>query len=99
MTRARHHLLLRGALLALTGLAAATARPVQPPAGMVAIPAGAYVPLLRTAKDAPQVAVAAFLLDERPVTNAEFLAFVTANPRWRRSQVSGLFADSSYLEH
>jgi sulfatase modifying factor 1 len=68
-------------------------------AGMAVIPAGSYVPLLRTATDAPAVAVAAFLLDELPVTNADFLAFVTANPRWRRSQVSGLFADSSYLEN
>jgi formylglycine-generating enzyme required for sulfatase activity len=70
-----------------------------PPAGMVVIPAGAYVPLFRTVKDAAEVDVASFLLDERPVTNAEFLAFVTANPKWRRSQVSRLFADSSYLEN
>jgi formylglycine-generating enzyme len=68
-------------------------------AGMVAIPAGVYVPLLRGTKDAAQVAVAPFLLDERPVTNADFLAFVTAHPKWRRSQVSPLFADSSYLEN
>jgi len=71
----------------------------QPATGMVLIPAGNYVPLLRTTKDAAAVPVAAFLLDELPVTNAEFLAFVTANPKWRRSQVSGLFADSSYLGH
>ena len=68
-------------------------------AGMVVIPAGTYAPLLRTTKEAAQVAVGSFLLDERPVTNAEFLAFVTDHPHWRRSQVSGLFADSSYLEH
>ena len=66
---------------------------------MVTIPAGVYVPLQRSTKDAPEVRVAAFLLDTRPVTNAEFLAFVTAHPKWRRSQVSRLFADSSYLEH
>jgi len=70
-----------------------------PPAGMVPIPAGIYVPLFRTAKDPAQIAVAAFLLGERPVTNGEFLAFVAANPKWQRSQVSPLFADSSYLEH
>ncbi len=69
------------------------------PSGMVLIPAGIYIPLFRTIKDPVQVKVAAFLLDERPVTNAEFLAFVTAQPKWRRSQVSGLFADSSYLAH
>jgi len=68
-------------------------------AGMVLIPAGTYVPLFRTVKDAAQVEVVAFRLDVRPVTNAEFLAFVTANPKWQRSQVSRLFADSSYLEH
>ena len=66
---------------------------------MAAIPAGVYAPLLRTTKDAAKIAVAAFLLDERSVTNADFLAFVKANPKWRRSEVSGLFADSSYLEH
>jgi len=65
--------------------------------GMRTIPAGAYAPLVRSAKDAAQVPVAAFLLDACPVTNAEFLAFVTANPKWRRSQVSRLFADESYL--
>jgi formylglycine-generating enzyme required for sulfatase activity len=69
------------------------------PSGTVPIPAGVYVPLQRTLKDAPQINVAAFLLDEYPVTNAEFLAFVTAHPKWRRSQVSPLFADSSYLEN
>jgi len=69
------------------------------PSGMVLIPAGIYVPLQRSTNDAPEVAVAAYRLDVRPVTNAEFLAFVTAHPKWRRSQVSRLFADSSYLEH
>jgi len=65
----------------------------------ILIPAGAYVPLQRSAKDAPQVPVAAFALAAEPVTNAEFLAFVTAHPAWRRSRVSALFADSSYLAH
>ena len=41
--------------------------------------------------------VGAFYLDERPVTNAEFLGFVRANPRWRRSRVAPLFADAQYL--
>lgn len=63
------------------------------------IPAGVYVPLQRSTRDPAQVPVPAFLLDERPVTNAEFLAFVTANPKWRRAAVSRLLADASYLEH
>jgi len=66
---------------------------------MVRIPAGTYVPLQRSVKDVAQVPVASFLLAERPVTNAEFLAFVIANPKWSRSQVSRMFADESYLKH
>ena len=84
---------------ALAGMLLAGSLLAQAPVGMVVIPAGTYAPLQRTTKEAAEVAVGSFLLDERPVTNAEFLAFVTAHPKWRRSQVSGLFADSSYLEH
>ncbi len=69
------------------------------PAGMVAIPAGAYAPLVRQKDEPETVPVAAFWLDARPVTNAEFLAFVTAHPQWRRSRVSPLFADTGYLGH
>lgn len=64
---------------------------------MVPVPAGDYIPFSKGPRDAAQVHVSAFLLDEYPVTNAEFLAFVKANPKWRRSQVSHLFADSTYL--
>jgi len=68
-----------------------------PVAGMALIPAGEYEPILRGKDDIQSVAVAAFWLDVRPVTNADFLAFVRANPRWRRSQVRPLFADEGYL--
>ncbi len=70
-----------------------------PRGAMVTIPAGVYVPLSRSVLDAAEVPVPAFRIDVRPVTNAEFLAFVTANPKWRRSRVSPLFADQSYLRH
>ena len=73
------------------------ARPL--PADMVRIPSGTYVPFAQSPQDTAQIRVAAFLLDEFPVTNAAFLAFVRANPKWRRSEVSRLFADSSYLTH
>lgn len=85
--------------LALASAMADRCEAVVFPAGMQPIPAGAYVPLQRSARDPEQVPVATFLLDERPVTNAEFLAFVTALPKWRRSAISPLFADSSYLEN
>lgn len=67
------------------------------PVGMVVIPAGNYAPIIRSKDEPERVAVAAFWLDERPVTNGEFLAFVRANPRWQRAQVSSLFADTGYL--
>lgn len=69
------------------------------PAGMVEIPAGDYLPLFTSPADPVTVPVPAFYLDELPVTNGEFLAFVQANPKWQRSRVSPLFADESYLQH
>jgi formylglycine-generating enzyme required for sulfatase activity len=65
--------------------------------GMVLIPAGTYAPLLRTKDEPDRVPVATFWLDERPVTNAEFLAFVRVQPKWQRSRVSPLFGDRGYL--
>jgi len=93
-------------LCATTGLGTAVAA-VQPPRpGMVHIPAGSYVPLYtppppagKPAAPRARVTVAAFDIDERAVTNAEYLAFVTAHPEWRRSRVRSLFADESYLRH
>ncbi|NBR08641.1 MAG: formylglycine-generating enzyme family protein [Opitutaceae bacterium] len=67
--------------------------------GSVLIPAGFYEPLIRSPKDLAKKPVAAFWLDEQPITNGQFLAFVRAHPRWQRSHISRLFADSSYLEH
>ena len=69
------------------------------PSGMVLIPAGVYRPLFRSENDAKEIPGDAFYLDVLPVTNAEFVEFVRANPRWRRSQVKRLFADENYLEH
>ena len=86
-------------VLALASAMAGRCETTMPPAGMKLIPAGVYVPLQRSTKDLPQENIPAFLLAELPVTNAQFLAFVQANPKWRRSQVSRLFADASYLEH
>ena len=82
---------LLGALLFLVAVAATAAE------GMALIPAGSYEPILRGKDEPARVEVPAFLLDERPVTNAEFLAFVIANPKWRRGAVSPLFADDGYL--
>ncbi len=70
-----------------------------PPVGMVAIAAGVYTPLYTDGKETSHVAVEAFSLDVYAVTNAQYLAFVQANPQWRRSQVPRVFADQAYLRH
>jgi len=72
---------------------------MRPEPGMVLVPGGKYAPLYRGEKDAKEIAVASFQLDERPVTNGEFLAFVRENPKWQRAQVKRLFADERYLAH
>ena len=63
---------------------------------MAKIEAGTYKAFF--GKDSTQnVKVATFYLDESPVTNAEYLKFLKANPQWTKSQVKRIFADSSYL--
>jgi formylglycine-generating enzyme required for sulfatase activity/cytochrome oxidase Cu insertion factor (SCO1/SenC/PrrC family) len=76
---------------------------------MVRIDGGRYRPLYRQPVRDPRrdtverrgvsVPVAPFEIGRRPVTNAEYLEFVRARPEWRRSKVSRLFADESYLRH
>lgn len=43
--------------------------------------------------------VDAFRIDRRPVTNADYLAFVIKHPQWRRDRIPALFADKDYLSH
>ena len=93
----RFPLLLLSLSLSLSAPAALAAAPGGAAArgtrsGMVRLPAGAYRPLYGV-RGADSVAVRGFLLDRDPVTRAEFLAFVRAEPRWRRSAVAPLFAD------
>ncbi len=78
-------------------LAASLAAAADAPAGMVRIPGGAYAPLF--SKAAASRTVSAFALDVAQVTNAEFLAFVTEHPEWRRSKIKRAFGDSAYLQH
>jgi formylglycine-generating enzyme len=87
-------------LLLLVGIGAPASRADE----MASLPTGLYTPFQRVKPSgsagpvAPKpVEVAAFRLDVTPVTNAEFLAFVSDHPQWRRSQVKPIFADSRYL--
>lgn len=69
----------------------------EPPRGMVSIPGGSYTPLY--AKEAEAREVGPFFMDERQVTNREFLAFVTEHPEWQRSRIGRTLADTNYLAH
>jgi sulfatase modifying factor 1 len=83
----------------LLAAAQVTAATNSVPTRVVPISAGVYRPLFRGPDDFKEVPVAAFQLDTLPVTNGDFLDFVRANPRWRRSRVKRLFADENYLRH
>jgi len=69
--------------------------PITSHTKMVKVDGGNYQPFYGT--DSSLVKVEPFLIDETPVTNAEFLLFVKANPQWQRSQAKQLFADTAYL--
>lgn len=64
-----------------------------------AIPGGTLSSVLPPDGKAAPATVAAFRLRSTPVTNAEFLAFVNAQPRWRKGSIAALFADGEYLSH
>ena len=94
------------ALAVLAAGAPAVADEVRAPRGMVVIPAGEYRPLYadsdadrKSAGGGRGQAVAAFLLDERAATNGEFLEFVRAAPKWRKSRSPKIFTDENYLAH
>lgn len=88
------------AALALTLVLAPGVTAAAPAApAYVPIPATAFVSVLQSGTDAEPQQVAAFALRSEPVTNAQFLAFVSAHPNWRRGSVPPVFADASYLSH
>ena len=99
MTRAAAGLVCAG--LALITSPAFEARAEQ--GALVPLPAGLYTPFQRVKAantgDTAAAAkpVAAFRLDEEPVTNGGYLDFVATHPEWRRSETKLLFADPRYL--
>src|SRR5262249_18556276 len=66
----------------------------EPPSGMQYIIGGVYAPLFKEAGVEQPPSVSPFYLDIYPVTNAQYVAFIQANARWRRSQVSPLVASA-----
>lgn len=84
-----------GTAMALAGAGRGSVRPTGT-RDMARLPAGTYRPLYAMPTDAA-VRVASFALDRRPVTRAEFLAFVRVHSSWRRGTVRALHAEPSYL--
>lgn len=66
--------------------------------GWVPLPGGSFKSALKY-EDVRKVQVAPFELQKRPVTNAEFLAFVKAHPQWRSDRVATVLAEPRYLSH
>ncbi|MBS1963581.1 MAG: formylglycine-generating enzyme family protein [Bdellovibrionales bacterium] len=98
-----------GAALVFVSAAGASPPPKSPAEkGMVLLPAGTYPSFYKVKPKSPAggavdktvepVAVAAFWLDSRPVTNREFRDFVRSVPEWRKSKIKPLFTDGHYLE-
>ena len=89
---------MRAAIL-LAALSASAAALAGPPPDRAHVPGASFETILPPAPDAKIATVPAFELDRTPVTNAQFAAFVAANPRWRRDRVARVFADTGYLGH
>ena len=70
---------------------------INPDVKMLLIKGGEYEPFY--GEDSSLVKVQDFFIDEKPVTNQEFLEFVKKNPQWKRNAVKTIFADSTYLQH
>ena len=68
--------------------------------GWAQLPGSAeFTSVLKYEDSGGKVAVAPFELMTQPVTNAQFLSFVTTHPQWRRGAVPVVFAERRYLEH
>jgi formylglycine-generating enzyme required for sulfatase activity len=66
-------------------------------ADYAALPGGQFASVLPADAQNADVVVAPFRMRVTPVTNAEFLAFVTTHPQWRRDHTPIVFAEPRYL--
>lgn len=64
---------------------------------VVRLPEGTFAPLFGLDVGQKAFPVAAFRLDVRPVTRAEFAAFLAANPQWKRERAPRTLVDAPYL--
>jgi len=78
-----------GLLLGLIGVFALEA------GELVKVGGGTYVPFT---DGFPKREIAPFEMQKYPVTNQQFLQFVQSNPKYQRSRISRILADSNYLK-
>ena len=73
-----------------------------PPEGMVLIPAGSFLMGSEDGfdweKPVHTVHLDAFYMDTHEVTNAEYKAFVNANPQWQKDNIEDRFHTGNYLD-
>ena len=67
--------------------------------GMALIPNGYYTPLFKDENGPVTIEVDSFYMDQYPVTNKQFNAFIEKNPKWNRKKIKPIFSDSNYLKH
>ncbi|WP_347330580.1 formylglycine-generating enzyme family protein [Marinimicrobium locisalis] len=75
---------------------ATDAHATEPP---VTVPEGTFEHAVLLDRDVQTEWVDTFRVDPRPVSRADYAAFVQAHPAWRRSALAGLFQDGGYLKH
>lgn len=86
------HLLAALCLLPLLAAAGAV-----PPASYRSLPGGVFRSVLPADGKSAPASVAPFAMRATLVSNAEFRDFVGRHPEWRRGQVAGVLAASTYL--
>lgn len=65
-------------------------------AQQVLVPGGKFQPLFQDKGEA-EVSIKPLSVDTYPVTNEQYLEFVKKNPRWQKSNIAPMMADSGYL--
>lgn len=64
---------------------------------MAKVGPGTLTPFYPPSPQEAQIPMSVFWMDRLPVTQSDYLKFLTEHPKWRRDRVSPLFADSQYL--
>ena len=90
---------MRSAPALLMALLAPSLQADEPAAAVISVPGGEFRSALRYEDTEAGAKVAPFLLMRRPVTNADYLRFVRANPAWRRGRAPVVLAEPRYLSH